>query len=43
MNLLRKDILKATGFLQFCAHQDPEAAIHAVYMFMTKKQSIKCF
>ena len=35
MKLLRKDILKATGFLQLCAGQDAgsEAAIHAVYMF----------
>ena len=35
MKLLRKDILKATGFLQLCAGQDAgsEAAIHAVYVF----------
>ena len=35
MKLLRKDILRATGFLQLCAGQDgvSEAAIHIVYMF----------
>ena len=33
MKLLRKDVLKATGFLQLCAGRDTgsEAAIHAVY------------
>ena len=41
MELLKRDVLKATGFLQLCAGQNAgnEAAIHAVYEMSNKEST----